>query len=97
MNEEDMIRIIEEGGNYQLIDSIQENIDNVIFNQILSKEKKYGKVSIRPSRRVFTSYGRSQRMGISRRVNKRKTVRRYTKLQSQGSKPKIHSGRIPRK
>ncbi len=97
MTEEDMIRIIEEGGNYQLIDSIQENIDNVIFNQILSKEKKYGKVSIRSSRRVFTSYGRSQRMGISRRVNKRKTVRRYTKLQSQGSKPKIHSGRIPRK
>tara|TARA_R100000231_G_scaffold6271_3_gene9305 strand:- start:6672 stop:6965 length:294 start_codon:yes stop_codon:yes gene_type:complete len=97
MNEEDMMRIIEEGDNYQLIDSIQENIDDVIFNQILSKEKKYGKVSIRPSRRVFTSYGRSQRMGISRRVNKRKTIRRYTKLQSQGSEPKIHSGRIPSK
>ena len=97
MNEEDMIRIIEQGGNYQLIDSVQENIDDVIFNQIISKENKYGKVSIRPSRQVFTSYGRSQRMGISRRVNKGKTVRRYTKLQSQGSKPKIHSGRIPRK
>ena len=97
MTEEDMIRIIEQGGNYQLIDSVQENIDDVIFNQILSKENKYGKVSIRPSRRVFTSYGRSQRMGISRRVNKRKTIRRYTKLQSQGSKPKIHSGRIPSK
>ena len=97
MTEEDMIRIIEQGGSYQLIDSVQENIDNVISNQILSKENKYGKVSIRPSRRVFTSYGRSQRMGISRRNVKRKAIRCHTKLQSQGSKPKIHSGRIPRK
>tara|TARA_R110002020_G_scaffold153139_5_gene332341 strand:- start:2553 stop:2834 length:282 start_codon:yes stop_codon:yes gene_type:complete len=93
MNEEDMIRMIESGE--QLPDYCQEEFDNIIFCKI--KEQQNGKVSIKLSERVFTSYGRSQKVGISRLHDNKRTTRRYTKLQSQGSRPKIHSSRIPKK
>ena len=92
MNEEDMIRMIESGE--KLPDYCQEEFDKLLFKEIGGD---YGKVSIRSSRRVFTSYGRSQRMGISRRNDNKRTIRRNTTLQSQGSRSKIYSNRIPKK
>ena len=73
MRKEDMIRIIENGGNYQLMDYIQEEFDNIIFKEI--EEKKNGKVHFRFTRQVFTSYGRQQKLVISRLHDKRKTVK----------------------
>ena len=92
MTEEDMIRMIESGE--RVPDYFQEEFDKLLFKKIGGND---GKVSIRTSRRVFTSYGRPQKVGISRRNVKRNTIRRNTTLQSQGSRPKIHSSRIPKK
>jgi hypothetical protein len=93
MNKEDMIRMIESGE--ELPDYCQEEFDNIIFCKI--KEQKNGKISIRLSRQVFTSYGRSQKLGISRSHDSRKAIRSDTELQSQGSRSQIHSSRVSKK
>ncbi len=86
MNKEDMIRMIESGE--KLPDYCHEEFDNIIFCTIKSKEEKDVKVHNRLSRRIFTSYGRSRRMGISRLHGSRRTIRRNSKLQH---RQKIHS------
>ena len=85
MNKEDMIRMIESGE--ELPDHYQEEFDRLIK----LKEKSNGKANIRFTRRVFTSYDRSQRMVVSRQDGKPRTTRSNTKLQRQR---KVHSDSI---
>ena len=78
MRKEDMIRMIESGE--ELPDHYQEEFDNIIFCTIKPKEKKHGKIHFRLSRQVFTSSGRSQRVGISRLHDNRRTVKSNNRI-----------------
>ena len=82
MQYEDMVRMIESGE--ELPDYCQEEFDRLIK----LKEKSNGEASIRFTRRVFTSYDRSQGMVVSRQDGKPGTTRSNTKLQQQR---KVHS------